>query len=207
MSEVLNVQARAEQGTRNSRRLRRKGLVPANLYGHGQPSVSLTAQAENVQAVIRHGARVVDLAGAVTEKAFIRELQWDTYGTEVLHIDLARVSMDERVTVTVPVEMKGTAVGVSEGGVVELIVHEVEIECLAVSIPDKVVLKINDMHLGGHMTASQIELPAGATMVTDGDITIVHCVKHRDQAELGALGAGGAEPELIRKPEKEEKEG
>ena len=197
MSEQLVVEQRQSTGSRNSQKLRETGFVPANLYGHGQPPLNLQCKAENVMSVIRHGARVVDLSGAVQDKAMIRELQWDTFGTNVLHVDLARVSADERVTVTVPVELKGSAAGAIDGGVVEHIVHEVEIECAAIAIPEKVILKIDSMKLGGHLSAKDIELPAGATIVDDADLVIVHCVKPK---EAGDLAAGAtAEPELIRK--------
>ena len=140
---------------------------------------------------------MVELAGAGQDKAMIRELQWDTYGTTVLHIDMARVSADERVSVRVPVEMKGAAAGTVDGGVVELIVHEVEIECAAIAIPDKVIIRIDSLKLGGHLNADQIDLPAGTTMLEDAGLTIVHCIKPKDVAAEAA--AGGDQPELIRK--------
>ncbi len=205
MSEQLNVENRAKTGSINAQRLRASGLVPANLYGHGQQPLNLQCKIDNVMSVIRHGARVVDLAGAVQDKAMIRELQWDTYGTTVLHIDMARVSADERVTVRVPVELKGVAAGASDGGVVEHIVHEIEIECAAIAIPDKVTLKIDILKLGGHLNADKIDLPAGATLVDDADLTIVHCVKPKEAA-ADAGAAGAEQPELIRKEKAAEDE-
>ena len=197
MSESLVVEQRSSTGTRSSTKLRSSGFVPANLYGHGQEPINLQCKAENLMLVVRHGARVVDLTGAVQDKAMIRELQWDTFGTEVLHIDMARVSADERVSVKVAVELKGVAAGTVDGGVVEHIVHEVEIECPAIAIPDKVILRINDMKLGGHMTAGQIDLPEGVTLLDEAELVVVHCVKPKD-ASADAAGAV-AEPELIRK--------
>src|SRR6202166_2753361 len=143
MAEVLNVKKREPKGKRDARRLRASGVVPANLYGHGEKNLSLGINADEVRAAVRHGARVVDLQGVVKEKAFIRELQWDTFGTHVLHMDLTRVSADERLTVTVPVELRGQAEGLKEGGVVEMVIHEVEVECLAIEIPEKLFLRVN----------------------------------------------------------------
>ena len=82
MSDSVEVKLRKETGTRASRKLRREGLVPAVLYGHGEKCVDLVATREAVQAAVRHGSRVVELKGAVKTGALIRELQWDTYGVE-----------------------------------------------------------------------------------------------------------------------------
>src|SRR5262249_53785941 len=152
-------------GKRPARRLRAEGKIPANLYGHGEANLALAIKAEEVAAMVRHGARVIDLKGAANEKAFVRDLQWDTYGTHVLHLDLTRVSADERLTVKVAVELRGTAIGAKEGGVVEQVVHDVDIECLAIEIPEKLFLKIADLKLGEDLTAKAIELPPGAKLM------------------------------------------
>ncbi len=207
MSEVFHVSLRNEIGTRQVRKLRRSGAVPAVLYGHGQECVHLALGGAEVKALIRHGARVVDLEGAVKEKAFVRELQWDTFGNEVLHVDLARVSADERVHVEVNVELKGDCPGTKEGGVVEHVTHTVEVECPVIAIPDKLVLRLADLHLNGHLNADRIELPEGVKLLTDADTVIATCSKQADMPESGAPSEGGAEPEVIRrKPEEKEEE-
>ena len=85
---------------------------------------------------MRHGSRLVDLTGAVSESAFIRELQWDTYGTHVVHVDFTRISADELVKVHLTIELRGEAPGVKEGGVVDQLIHHVEVECPAGNIPE-----------------------------------------------------------------------
>lgn len=207
MAETLNVKPRDSRGKRESRRLRSTGSIPAELYGHGEANRSLVVVADEMKAVVRHGGRVVELKGAVNEKAFIRALQWDTYGIDVLHVDFARVSEHERIEVKVNVELKGSAIGVKDGGVVEHFVHEVEIECEALAIPDKLDLNINDLKVGDSLTAGDLKLPPGVTLVSDADAVIVHCVEARDEEELAAPGAGVAEPEVIgRKPDEEGEE-
>ena len=148
MAEVLNVESRDLRGKRNSRRLRRAGAIPCVLYGHGEDVVSLAVRGEQISSALRHGSRLVELRGAVNGSAFIREMQWDAYGKEVLHVDFTRVSLDEKVEVTVLVELRGEAPGVKEGGVVELLQHEIELECPAGSIPEKLELNINHLHRG-----------------------------------------------------------
>ena len=126
MSDSVEVKLRKETGTRASRRLRREGLVPAVLYGHGEKCVDLVATREAIQAAVRHGSRIVELKGAVKTGALIRELQWDTYGVEPVHIDFLRVSATDRVKVKVPVELKGECPGQRAGGVLSLTLHEIE---------------------------------------------------------------------------------
>lgn len=206
MAETLTVQVRNDRGKRRNKRLRLGGNVPAVLYGHGNDPVSLAVPTEQISAAIRHGSRLVELAGALSEKALISDLQWDIYGAEVVHIDFMRVSEGERVTISVSLDLRGEAPGVKEGGSVELVLHELEIECPVTAIPDKIHVSVKELHLGQHLTAGQIELPADVTLVTDADITVVTCsaVAEEEEAAEGAP----AEPELIgRKVEEEEEEG
>ena len=99
-TDVLDVQVRNETGKRQVRRLRAKGLIPAVIYGHGGDSISLSVSAEQVNTALRHGSRIVVLKGGVNEDAFIREVQWDTFGQDVLHLDFTRVSAGEMLETT-----------------------------------------------------------------------------------------------------------
>lgn len=207
MSDSLEVIARKANGSRESRRLRRQGLVPAILYGHGEKCVELAAKREAVEAVIRHGSRIVDLAGAVKESALVRELQWDTFGLEPIHLDLLRVSKSDRIKVKVPVDMKGEAPGHRAGGVVTLLVHEIEIECTPDTIPEKIHAQVGKLELGGSIKAHDLELPQGAKLVHDSDETIVSCTLPGKKTEELAAVAGAAEPEVIGRKAAEEGEG
>ena len=111
MAELLQVELRDSRGKRNARRNRRSGKLPAVLYGHGQETVSLLVSSERFLAAVRHGARLVKLSGAVEDQAFIREIQWDTWGLHALHVDFTRVSEHEKVQVEVTVELRGEAPG------------------------------------------------------------------------------------------------
>jgi large subunit ribosomal protein L25 len=207
MSDTLRVEVRESRGKRHARRLRQSGAIPAVLYGHGEANLSLSIPHDQVKAAVRHGARVVDLSGAVSEKAFIRDLQWDTFGLEVLHIDLARVSADEKVEVEVTVELRGEAPGAKEGGVVTQFLHQVTVESLVTAIPEKLSLRINALALNQSLTAANIELPPGTVLVTPEDTVVVQCLVPKEEEEAAPLSAEGAEPELIgRKPGEEEAE-
>jgi large subunit ribosomal protein L25 len=207
MAETLNVKVRESRGKREARRLRRSGAIPAVLYGHGEANHSLTVGTDEISSVVRRGGRVVELKGAVNEKALIRALQWDPYGTHVLHVDFARVSEHERIEVKVTVELRGHAAGVKDGGVVEHFVHEVEIECEALSIPAKLELNINDLKIGDSLSAADLQLPPGVKLTSDPDAVLVHCVEARAEEEAGGPAAAVAEPEVIgKKPGDEEAE-
>ncbi|HRX82045.1 MAG TPA: 50S ribosomal protein L25 [Pirellulaceae bacterium] len=208
MADTLNVSVREQLGTNHTRRLRWAGQVPAILYGHGEKNVNLSIAATEVNGVIRHGAKVVDIRGAVTDSALIRDVQWDALGSTVIHLDLTRVSADEKVEVTVQVELRGESPGLREGGVVEHVTHEIEIECAVNALPDKIVVSINELHLGQSVVASELELPKGAVLLSDADAVIVHVIEPVEQPEEGEVpGADGSEPEVIGgRPDDEEDE-
>ncbi len=152
------------------------------------------------------GRAVVELRGAANEKAFIRDMQWDVYGIDVLHVDFTRVSEHERIQVEVKVALRGEAPGLKNGGVVEQTIHEVEIECEALSIPEKLFLLVNSLNVGDSLTAAQVQLPEGATLLTDADAVVVHCVVPTE-ADEETESEAGAEPEVIgRKAEESEDE-
>src|SRR5438270_8949940 len=114
----LSAQERKGFGSREARRLRKQGKVPAVVYGHGEGTVAVVLASDELSKAIRQGARVIDLKqGEKIQKALIRELQWDPLGQDILHADFARVSADERITLDVRVELRGTAPGVTAGGV------------------------------------------------------------------------------------------
>lgn len=208
MAETLQAETRSSRGKRNAKRLRAAGKVPAVLYGHGEKTVSLAIPAEQLTAAVRHGSRVVDLKGAVSDSALVRELQYDTFGLEILHVDFARVSADERVHVKVPLEIRGQAAGLKEGGIIEHLIHEVEIECPVASIPDKIILNVANLKLDESMTVGQAALPEGAKIVSSADEIAVQCQRPLETEEEAAAapGAEGAEPELIRKEKPAEEE-
>lgn len=207
MAEVLNVSVRQELGTGRVRQLRRSGQTPAILYGHGKANVNLAIPTAEVKAAMRHGSKLVDLKGGLNEKALVRAVQWDCYGVDVLHLDLTRVSEQERVEVTVALELRGDAPGVKEGGIVNHHLFEVEIECPAGEIPDKLVANLKNLHLGESITLADVPLPPHVTVLTPLDTMVVSCEAQvaMEGEEPDEAAAGPAEPEVIgRKAEEEE---
>jgi|APGre2960657468_1045069.scaffolds.fasta_scaffold07740_2 large subunit ribosomal protein L25 len=204
MSDSIEVSSRQATGTQASRRLRRQGLVPAILYGHGEKCIDLSTKREALELIVRHGSRVVELTGAVKTSALVRELQWDTFGVEPIHVDFLRVSASDRIKVKVPIDLKGECPGQRAGGVVSLLMHEIELECEAAAIPEKIHALVGKLQLGGVIKVHDLELPKGAKSVAEADETVVTCILPVQKGEEAAPGVGGVEPELIgRKPAEE----
>jgi large subunit ribosomal protein L25 len=208
MSEVLQVERREAYGKHLARRLRRSGKLPAVLYGHGEPSVSLSVPTDQVDAAIRRGAKVVELQGDAGGQALIQDLQWDVFSTHVMHLDLLRVEAGERITIEVPVELRGVAPGTNEGGVVEHLVHRLEIETDVSRVPERLHVNINGLEVDGSLSIAAIEdLPDGAKVLLDETTLIVQCVVPAVAPEEAEGEAAAAEPEVIgQKPSDEGEE-
>lgn len=195
MNDTLQVTLRTTTGSAEARRLRRSGMVPAILYGHGEPAVGLAVSRDAVAAAIRHASRIVQLQGAVKTGALIRDLQWDTFGVEPLHVDFLRVSATDRIRVKVPVELKGECPGQRAGGIVNLVLHEIELECGADQVPERVHANVGHLELGHSVKVRELEIPAGVRAILDGDETAVTCaLPGRKAAEEVAAPV---EPEVI----------
>ncbi|MDO4549921.1 MAG: 50S ribosomal protein L25 [Planctomycetia bacterium] len=202
--EVLEVKIREEFGKRRNRRMRETGLIPVTLYGHQKEAQSLSVSEEQLKMILGHGGHIVQLSGDSSDRALLKEVQWDVWGKQILHVDLARVDAFEKIHVTLPLILRGEAAGVKQGGVVEQLIHEIELECSATNIPDSLEIKIGDLEIGGHLTVTDIELPEGTTILLPENTQVVHCVAKRGEvAEEGTVSAEG-EPEVISKKKSEE---
>lgn len=192
-TEVLEVQTREKTGKLNNRRLRAEGLVPAVLYGHGEDCVNLQVNLRDIETLLRSGAHVVNLQGAISDTAMLKDLQWDTYGIDILHLDLQRVSSTELIEVTLEVHLRGDAPGLAEGGVVEQVNRELEIRCPATSVPEYLELKVLDLHLNQTLTAARVPLPEGAELITAPETAIATCAKRSDEEEEAPAEEASAE--------------
>jgi large subunit ribosomal protein L25 len=205
MADILHVEKRTQTGKRNNWRLRCNGLLPGIVYGHGEEPIMVTIPADQLRASLRHGHKVVDLAGDASGQALLQDVQWDPFQQHLVHVDLLRVDAHERVTVEVPVLLKGEAPGEHEGGVVVHLVHYVEIETSPIQIPEALHININHLALHASLAVGDIyDLPEGATLVTDAKTVAVQCEEPAAEAEE-EVAAAGVEPEVIgRKAEEEE---
>jgi large subunit ribosomal protein L25 len=211
MTDVLKNIVRKETGRNAVKRTRAAGYTPAILYGHQQDNVCLAVPSDQVHAAIRHGSKLVELQGDVVDTALIREVQWDAFGMDVLHVDLTRVTKGETIHVSVPLELRGESPGSKEGGIVEQSLHEVEVECSAGNIPEKIEIRLHDLHVGQSIKLGDIQLPEGVSLVSSADDMAVNCFAAAavaEEEELEEAAAGAAEPEIIgRKADEGEEEG
>lgn len=205
--EVLEVKVRDTFGKRRVRRLRASGLIPAILYGHGQDAVNLSIPEKNLSTLIRRGHHIVNLSGEANGEALLKEVQWDVWGKEILHVDLTRINANEKIQLTVPVVLRGDAAGLKQGGVVEQLVHEVEVECSASNTPDEVFVRVGELELGQAITVADVELPAEVKILLSAETILVQCHEKVEMEIQPAAEVTGAEPEVIaRKKEAEEEE-
>ena len=216
MAEVtLEVSRRESTGKEVAKKLRRDGKVPAVVYGGHKEPVAITVDRKAVSELVQkseHGVRSVFLlkmAGTDPQRhAMIKEITIDPISRRMEHIDFVRVVMDEKIKVTVPVHLNGTAAGVKEGGVLDWQVRELHIECLPTTIPD--TIEVDIAPLGGHeyLRVKDLQLPEGARVLDDPERVVVGVTHARaEAADATAEGAAVAEPEVIKKgkPEDEKK--
>jgi len=194
----LVVEPRTEMGSANCRRLRKRGLVPGNVYGHDAAATPVVVSSEVLVPVIKSGSRVVnlDVAGK-HDKAVIREVQWDVFGRYIKHFDLLRVDPNERVTITVPIVLKGTAPGVVGGGLLDQPMHSLVIDCLAYQIPDTITVRVGTLEMGAIVHVRDLVLPEGCHAHAQPDAIVVHVVKLQVSEVEAAVAS--AEPEVVGK--------
>jgi len=215
MAELMTLEAeiREQKGSKAVRRLRDRkvGKLPAIVYGHGQEPVCISLNAHDFVEALHHGHRIFDvqLPGG-RQTLLVKDLQYDHFGKQIIHADLMRVDLSERVTVTVPLELRGTAKGTHEGGIVDQMLDHLEIECGVLEIPEFIVVSIKELGLDQMIHAKDVELPAGAVLKTNPEalICLCHLPKVREAEEAAAPVEGVQEPEVIteRKPTEEETE-
>lgn len=210
MDKTLSLQAevREQTGSKAAAAVRRQGRIPAIVYGHKQEPVAISLDAHDFVEGVHHGHRLMDVTVAgQTDKMVIKDLQYDHLGRRIIHADLMRVDVTEMIEVTVPIELKGTARGTHEGGIVEAHLDHLDVECQAINIPESIVVSVKDLEVGQSIRAGDIKLPEGVKLVTPAETFVVSCrvlveAKTTEQLEAETPVA----PELIREKEAREEE-
>ncbi|MCA9035428.1 MAG: 50S ribosomal protein L25 [Planctomycetaceae bacterium] len=176
MSEDLRlpVERRGKLGSAESRRLRIAGRTPANLYGMGKSPESVTVCSELVEKLVATRSSVVDVElDGQTEKAVVQELQWDVFSTHVHHLDLKRVDPDGVATLDVPIELRGEAVGLKDGGAIRQLSKTIRITCPDYRIPRSIVVRTGALRIGDSVKAGDVQLPEHATLAGDAGAVLV----------------------------------
>lgn len=190
---AVTAEPRSTVGSRASQKLRAAGQVPAVVYGHKEANVDIQLSIDEVNKMLREGHKVIDLTvSGKTESCLVREMQWDTFATDVLHIDFIRVSKGELVHVEVEVELHGDAPGALGGGILEQPHHTLEIEVPALQTPDSITVDISNMQIGDTITVGDLELPDNVKCLQPSDTPVV-VVVHDKRAEADAAAEEAAD--------------
>lgn len=207
-SEILQTEPREVKGSQASAKLRRQGKVPAVLYGRGAENVLLSVSLHDLNLALQHSIRVLDLTiSGQNQKVIIKEVQYGSLGDEPEHVDFARVAVDEKVRVKIPIVLAGVPVGMEAGGILDHPVTDVEIEALPTEIPESIRVSIKALEIGDIVTVGDLEVPEGVTVVSDPRqvvATIHPPVKAVEVEEVVAAEGAVTEPEVIGAKEREE---
>jgi len=223
MEAILEATTRDTFGKNEARRTRRDGKVPAVVYGAsggaGATAVPIAVEPKALLKILRSesGANTLislKLAGSGDTKVLVKEFQLDPLTHQVLHADFYRVAMDRVIQVTIPVIVKGEPKGVKQqGGVLELIRREIEIECLPGDIPEHVEVDASELMLHQGIRVRDIAVSPKWTALSDADMMLVHVIMPKAEevaapaeGAVAAAAAAPAEPEVIKKGKKEEAE-
>ena len=205
-SVKIDAKPRSALGSRANKRLRDQGLVPGVVYGHKEAVVPVQLPKKELVTQLNKGAHLFELGvDGKNETCLIKEVQYDHLGQEVLHVDFARVSLDETVDVTVPLELKGEPKGEAEGGVLQQIIAELDITCRVTDIPDVIRHNVSEMALNDVLHISDIKLPDGVKCNQDGELIVATVREIQEEvAAPAAVEEGAAEPEVIGRKTEEE---
>ncbi len=208
---IVEAEKRTETGKNVARRIRQAGRVPGNLYGDKQETLSLTLSPKQLGVVLRSQAGQntifeLKISGGEHTQAMIVDTQFEPVRGHLLHADLKRIAMDKKLKVSVHVVLTGEAPGVKlQGGVLEVVRREVEVECLPADIPEHLTIGIESLDLGQYLRVAELQMVAGEKVhiLSDPDGVICHVVTPKVEEVVKPEGeeaeAVSEEPELIKK--------
>jgi large subunit ribosomal protein L25 len=183
----LDVDSRAAEGSRAARRLRRTGRVPGVLYGGGADPVGFSVDARELRIALAGSGAVVDLSidGAKPTPVVLKEAQRDPVRGDTTHVDLLRVRLDKPIHAVVPLELTGVedTPGVKEGGILEQLTRELNVEALPTAIPESIVHELGALEIGDTLALEAIAMPEGVTLLDDPATTVASVSAPRLQTE------------------------
>ena len=208
---TITAEPRTLRGKNEARRLRVRGLAPAVVYGAGKDSTAIAISPKEVHRILHSGTgqnTIFNLAIQDGENTPVMIIDWqdDPVKDKLLHVDLKRIDLTRRITVRIPVHTKGEPKGVKlQGGLLELITREVEIDCLPDEIPDMFTLDITELAIGQSVRASEVPMRGSMKLLSSPELVIAHVVSLRaEEAPAVEAAPAVAEPEVIKKGKKEE---
>jgi large subunit ribosomal protein L25 len=208
-TEVVKAATREGRFNKNAaRRVRMAGKIPAVIYGAKEPSVAIELDPKQVLRILHSASghnTIFDVeVGAARAKAMIVDWQYEPIKGSLLHVDLKRIAMDQAMVVEVPVQLEGTPIGVkAEGGLLEQVLREVEIECLPGDIPAHIPVDVSGLHINDSIRVSDLPHGGKFKFITDEDATVAHVVMIKEEVaptpDAVAAAVTPAEPEVVKK--------
>lgn len=207
----ITVAVRENLGTRDAKRARKSGEIPGVIYGEGKQTEHLAINARDFgRLVSKEGTgKLIELKvqkGKAAEKShvLIKDIQRHPVQGSIIHVDFLRVAMDHPVTVKVPLHVANDAKKTTDGGIIELLVHELEVSCLPSNIPDRVEIQVANLTTGGKIRVKDLKLDQGVKAVTALDETVVQAVAPTVAVETETTGEpAAAEPEVVNEKKEE----
>jgi len=213
----LQAKTRDKKGTQAVKKMRRNGVIPAVVYGASEDSIPLEVDERSFVKLLRSGVSEnviltlkIDDDSSKDKKVLIREIQHDPVWGKILHVDFQHISMEKKITISIPVHLVGTAAGVTEGGILQPNIRELEVECLPGDIPERLEVDVSHLNIGDGIHVKDIRLEKAA-ILTDPEGSLVSVVPPTvfKEPEVKVAEEVAAEPEVVgeEKPEeaKEEK--
>jgi len=205
---TIQGEAREPGGHHANDRLRSRGMIPAVIYGHGQPPEMVALLRHDVALALERMARVIKLQIDGKDRQYlIKDVQFDHLQQHPVHVDLMRVDPNERVRVKVSVDLRGTPKGVAHGGTLVHVITDLDVECLLVKIPETLRARVDHLGLSEVLHIKDIELPPDVKALHEPDdiVAVVHPPRGKVDAEEEeeTPGEGAQQPEIIGKKPKE----
>jgi len=207
---VVPAESRSETGKNANRRLRSRGMIPGVVYAEGKDAVAVAVSPRELGTILKSAAgenTLFDLElGGSRRKVILKQFQREPLRGKILHADFYEVALDKSIEVKVHVELEGTPVGVKlQGGLVDFVTRELEVECLPADIPEKITVDISHLELNKHLRVSDLKVGDKVKILADPDVVIAHVVLPKAEVAVetaveGAVAeAATAEPEVIKK--------
>jgi large subunit ribosomal protein L25 len=217
-TNILEAQPRTAGNKNAARRVRRDGKIPAVVYGAGKDAVSVAVDPRHVLRILHSETghnTIFDLTlDHDKTKAMIVDWQFEPVKGKLLHVDLKRIAMDQKLAVKVPIELKGEAAGVKQqGGILEQMLREVEVECLPADIPSFIEVDVSELTFGKVLRVADLPHSGKLKFLTDENQPVAHVTSVKEEvaptpeAAAAEAAAAPAEPEVIKKGKQETEEG
>ena len=202
----IHAEVRERTGSRYAARNRAKGMLPGVIYGHKQDPIHVSVNAKELIELLHHNAHVIEVeVGGKSEPCLVKDVQWDHLSKHIIHVDLARVDLNEEVEIELELKLEGEAVGLKvAGALLEQAAATIEVRCRANAIPEFLTHDVSALEVGDSVLVSDLKLPDGVTAVSDADTLVAHISVTKEESEEEAPAEGADEPEVIGKADAEE---